>query len=63
MYMMFFGVIALALLVYFVYMMGRKQSESRDTDTENPTDILKRRFAEGEIGEREYDDALLKLKE
>jgi len=55
MFMMFFMFLAVALVLYLVF---RKQAEPRYQDPfrETPIEILKRRYAKGEITKEQFDE-------
>ena len=46
--MMILGVLLLAAVVYFIW------KGNNSNKTESPLDVLRKRFANGEIGEEEY---------
>ena len=46
-------VIIIALLVYFLVQASKKESEQISTET--PLDILKKRYAKGEITKEEFE--------
>jgi len=47
--------IIVAIAVYFLVARGRGTSLSRSTESQTPKDILKRRYASGEISKEEFD--------
>ena len=55
MFMMFFMFLAVAVVLYLVF---RKQSEPRYNDPfrETPMEILKRRYAKGEITKEQFEE-------
>jgi len=55
MFMMFFMFLAVALVLYLVF---KKQAEPRHQDQfrETPIEILKRRFAKGEITKEQFEE-------
>jgi len=61
---MYSWIILLAIVIWVVWKFGQKKSSfllNKKKDT--PLDILKRRFANGEITEKEYDEKKLFLDE
>lgn len=61
--MMFFWIIILAVLVYLGYFLISNQKQDNTKSDKSSVDILKTRYAKGEISEEEYDKASKKLKE
>lgn len=55
MFMMFFMFLAVVVVLYLVF---KKQSEPRDNDPfrETPMEILKRRYAKGEISKEQFEE-------
>lgn len=60
--MMMIWPLLIAVAVWAVVAMTRDRGRSKDQPKEQPKDILDRRFASGEIAEREYLRALDLLK-
>ena len=48
-------VIVLAVIVYFVFSQGKRSGDSMGSERETPTEILKRRYAKGEITKEEFE--------
>ncbi len=55
--MMIFGALFIGVLIYFAVIYSRNSSSrfSRDTGEETAMEILKKRFAKGEISKDEYE--------
>ncbi|RKX69180.1 MAG: hypothetical protein DRP60_16880, partial [Spirochaetes bacterium] len=55
--MMIFGALFIGVLIYFAVIYSRNSSSrfSRDTGEETVMEILKKRFAKGEISKDEYE--------
>lgn len=55
--MMFSWILILAICIWAFWYWGERQTVFPDTGPENsPTEILKSRFAKGEITEEEYEE-------
>ena len=62
--MMYFWIILLAVVIWAVWYFGKRSDGfSFEKKNETPIDILKRRFANGEITEEEYNKRKLALEE
>ena len=62
--MMYTWIILLAIVIWAIWYFGEKNGGfSFDKKKDTPLDILKRRFANGEITEEEYEKRKLALEE
>ena len=48
-------VIIVGIIAYFVYQRNKRPENPHGSARENPMDILKRRYAEGEITKEEFE--------
>jgi len=55
MFMWLFLIIISGIIIYFVFSQSKKSRDSIDSERESPTDILKKRYAKGEISKEEFD--------
>jgi putative membrane protein len=55
MFMWLFWIIIAGALIYFLFERSKKTGDSKESDRESPTDILKKRYAKGEITKEEFD--------
>ncbi len=53
--MMILWFVIIGFIGYFIYLATIKNAKSKDND-ENPIEILKRRYASGEITKKEFED-------
>ncbi len=56
-WMIFFWVLVLVGIIFLVYFLIKKSSDTGQTSSRNPMDILRERYAKGEITEEEYHRA------
>jgi len=63
--MMYFWIILVAIAIMVIWNFNKKNNKIRDSgfEKEDPVDILKRRFAMGEIDEEEYEERKAVLEE
>lgn len=47
--------IIVAVIIYFVFSQGKRIGNTTGPEKESPTEILKRRYAAGEISKEEFD--------
>jgi len=55
MFMWLIWIIIGAVIIYFVFNLSKGNGKSIDSEKESPTEILKRRYAKGEITKEEFD--------
>jgi len=48
-------IILAGVIIYFVFSQSKKSGNSIDSTRESPMDILKKRYAKGEISKEEFD--------
>ncbi len=48
-------IIFAGVIIYFVYSQSKRTNNSLDSQGESPLDILKKRYAKGEISKEEFD--------
>lgn len=48
-------IIIAGVIIYFVFNQSKKSGNRTDSTRESPTDILKKRYAKGEISKEEFD--------
>lgn len=61
--MMYFWIILAAIAIAAVWYFNKGNAPFGSPKKEDPLDILKRRFANGEIGEEEYEERKAVLEE
>ncbi len=50
------ALLILAALIWFIFRMVNQQNRSQDRSSQTPLDILKERYAKGEIDKDEYEE-------
>jgi len=55
MFMWLIWIIIAAVIIYFVFNLSKRNEKPIDSEKESPTEILKRRYAKGEITKEEFD--------
>jgi putative membrane protein len=55
MFMWLIWIVIAAVIIYFVFNLSKRNENSMDSVEESPTEILKRRYAKGEITKEEFD--------
>lgn len=55
MFMWLILIVVLAVVIYFVINRGKTTGNSINSTGESPTEILKKRYAKGEISKEEFD--------
>ena len=55
MFMWLIWIIIAAVIIYFVFNLSKRNERPIDSEKESPTEILKRRYAKGEITKEEFD--------
>jgi putative membrane protein len=48
-------IILVGIIIYVVIIRGRRSGDWRDQVSENPVEILKRRYAKGEISKEDFE--------
>jgi len=54
-YMWLIWILIAVIIIYFVVNLGKKTGNGKGTGNESPIEILKRRYAKGEITKEEYE--------
>lgn len=52
--MMFFGLLVVGVIVYLIVQFPKRDGAKRNSELDEPLNILNARFAKGEISEEEY---------
>jgi putative membrane protein len=55
MFMWLIWIVIAAVIIYFVFNLSKRNGKSIDSENESPIEILKRRYAKGEITKEEFD--------
>jgi putative membrane protein len=55
MFMWLIWIVIAAVIIYFVFNLSKRSGSSIDSAKESPIEILKRRYAKGEITKEEFD--------
>ena len=55
MFMWLIWIIIAAVIIYFFFNLSKRNGKPIDSEKESPTEILKRRYAKGEITKEEFD--------
>lgn len=55
MFMWLIWIVIAAVIIYFVFNLSKRNGKSIDSENESPIEILKRRYAKGEITKDEFD--------
>jgi putative membrane protein len=61
-YMGWVGIVWFAFLVLLVWLLARRDAAARPPHRETPEEILKRRYASGEISQEDYQRMLAELR-
>jgi len=48
-------IIIAAAVIYFIFERSRRTGDSKESDRESPAEILKKRYAKGELTKEEFD--------
>jgi len=55
MFMWLIWIVIAAVIIYLVFNLSKRNENSIDSAEQSPTEILKRRYAKGEITKEEFD--------